>query len=156
MSPFRRTVLVGGLALLGGCISTTNETAQETETVLSSITIHNHYEKDLSDAEAGEREHLDTGFSIGVIIERDGELVQWSEDYLEPGESWAVESAWAAQAGNWTVHASEVDTENHFVRTEWPTIDLGDFVESDDIKDVAVDVIIKETGRIDLDATPVT
>lgn len=149
-------VLVAGLGLLGGCLSTADEPDQETETVLSTIALHNHYEKDFSDVPRRERDDIDTGLSIGVIVERDGELIQWSEHHLESGQDWSVQSDWPATAGNWTVHARQLDPEHHRVQTEWRTIDLEDFVQSDEVKDVAVDVIVTETGRIDLDATPET
>ncbi len=48
-----------------------------------------------------------------------------------------------------------IERKSH-VYNEWPSVDLGAVVHGDETTAVAVDVIVKETGRFELDATPIT
>lgn len=156
----RRSVLASSVALLGGC-SSAEKTSDQPPTddssgnaTLDSILLHNRYEKDPDDVPAEEADSIDRGVGIALAVELDGTLVQWSEHALDPDEEYIVHEGWPSETGAWTIHAREVTTGKQSVHTEWPSIELDDYIQGADPKSVAVDVIVKDTGRIALDATP--
>lgn len=156
----RRAVLASSVALLGGCsaIDTTSddpETDDPSGTVtLDSILLHNRYENEGEEVPAEETEPVDRGVGIALLVELDGTPVQWSEHDLDYEDKYLVRNDWPSKAGQWTIHARKVTTSKISVATEWPSIDLDDYVRGDDPTSVAVDVFVKDTGRIALDATP--
>jgi len=150
----RRTFLGGSIALLAGCSALDSTSDEPTETTLDSIVLRNRYPGDDVPPEEETADTRSTG--IALIVEQDGEVVQWSEHVLNPDEEYIVQDNWPATPGAWTIHARELNPTKISVYTEWPSIDLADFVEGDETTPVAVDVIVKETGRIELDATPTT
>lgn len=150
----RRTFLAGSLALLGGCSALDGASDQPTPTILDSIVLRNRYPGDDVPPEEESADTRNTG--IALLVELDGEVVQWSEHVLKPDSEYIVRESWPSTAGAWTVHARELQTSNGLVATEWLSIDLGDVVQGKEAKSVAVDVIVKETGRIELDATATT
>ncbi|WP_226481432.1 hypothetical protein [Natrinema amylolyticum] len=152
------------MALLGGC-SAADDTSDEPaaddpsgngNVTLDSILLHNRYEKDAEETPAEETDSADRGVGIALLVEFDGTPVQWSEHVLDHEEEYLVRNNWPSKAGQWTIHARKVATGKISVATEWPSIDLADYVRGDDPTSVAVDVIVKDTGRIALDATPTT
>lgn len=150
----RRTVLAGSLALLGGCSALDGGSDQPTPTTLDSIVLRNRYPGDDVPPEEESADTRNTG--IALLVELDGEVVQWSEHVLKPDSEYIVSERWPATAGSWTVHARELQPIKSLVATEWLSINLGDVVQGEETKSVAVDVIVKETGRIELDATATT
>ncbi|QLG48698.1 hypothetical protein [Natrinema halophilum] len=157
--PFnRRTFLAGSIALLGGCStldSDSDSDSQSTpETTLKSIVLRNRYAGDDVPPEEETIRTRQTGISL--FVELDGEVVQWSEHSLNPDEEYIINANWPSTAGVWTVHAREMKPSKSLDHSEWPSVDLGDVVQGDEATSVAVDVIVKETGRIELDATPIT
>jgi len=150
----RRTFLAGSVALLAGCSALDSTSENPPDTTLDSIALRNRYPGDDVPPEEETAETRQTG--IALIVELDGEDVQWSEHVLGPDDEYIVRENWPSTAGAWTVHAREMNPSYNTVYTEWPSIDLADVVQGDETTPVAVDVIVKETGRIELDATPTT
>lgn len=150
----RRTFLGGSIALLAGCSSLDSASEDSPETTLDTIVLRNRYPGDDVPPEEETADTRSTG--IALIIEQDGEVVQWSEHVLNPDEEYLVRDNWPATPGAWTIHARELNPSKTSVYTEWPSIDLADVVQGDETTAVAVDVIVKETGRFELDATPTT
>lgn len=150
----RRTFLAGSIALFSGCSSLDSNSESPPETILDSIVLRNRYAGDDVPPEEETADTRRTG--IALFIELDGEVVQWSEHMLDPDDEYSVRANWPSTAGMWTVHAREMQPSKSLVRNEWPSVDLGDVVQGDGTTSVAVDVIVKETGRIELDATPTT
>lgn len=150
----RRTFLAGSIGLLSGCSALDSGTQSTPETTLDSIVLRNRYAGDDVPPEEETTDTRQTG--IALFIERDGEVVQWSEHMLDPDEEYIVRANWPSTAGVWSVHAREMNSSKSLVYSEWPSVDPGDVVQGNETTSVAVDVIVKETGRIELDATPTT
>ncbi|MHB9286243.1 hypothetical protein ACKVMT_04295 [Halobacteriales archaeon Cl-PHB] len=153
----RRTVLAGSIALLSGCSvldsgSGDAEPDRSPKTTLDSIVLRNRYSGD--DVPEEEETASSRNTTIALLVELDGEVVGWSEHELSPRDEYILNDKWPSEAGAWTVHAREVVPTKAGVHSEWPSINLEDVVQSDETTPVAVDVIVKETGRIALDATP--
>lgn len=150
----RRSVLAGSLALLGGCSALDGASDEPAPTTLDSIVLRNRYPGDDVPSEEESADTRNTG--IALLVELDGEVVQWSEHVLNPDSEYIINDRWPSTAGAWTVHARELQPERSLVAKEWLSIDLSDAVTGDETTSVAVDGIVKETGRIELDATATT
>ena len=114
------------------------------------------YEHDLSEVPPGERDEIEDRILVGILIELDSDPVQWPVHYLAYEDQVRIQREGPTRTGERSVHARELHPDTPGVASAWRSIDLSEPVVGDDPTDVAVDVIIKETGRLDMDVTPKT